>query len=74
MPVRNPEVQEKVFQEVEKNLPLSSPATVQALANLPYLKVFIILIKKKSSIFILKASTYPVYCIKSIPFRQFISS
>ena len=62
--VRNPEVQEKVFQEVEKNLPFSSPATVQALANLPYLKVFIILIK---------ASTYPVYCIKSTPFRQFIS-
>ncbi|XP_023330089.1 probable cytochrome P450 CYP44 isoform X2 [Eurytemora carolleeae] len=38
---RNPEVQEKVFQEVEKNLPLSSPATVQALANLPYLKAFV---------------------------------
>ena len=44
--VRNPEVQEKVFQEVEKNLPFSSPATVQALANLPYLKVFIMLVKE----------------------------
>nr|QGQ60786.1 CYP44 [Eurytemora pacifica] len=38
---RNPEVQEKVFEEVQKNLPLSSPASTQALANLPYLKAFV---------------------------------
>merc|ERR1719259_900663 len=39
--LKNREIQEKLYEEVNKNLPLDSPATPQSLVNLPYLKAFV---------------------------------
>ena len=36
-----PEVQEKVFQEIEREIPADEPITTSSLANLPYLKAFV---------------------------------
>lgn len=37
--ISNKSIQEKLFEEVQANLPLDKPATPEALVNLPYLKV-----------------------------------
>jgi len=39
--ISNKSIQEKLFEEVQANLPLDKPATPEALVNLPYLKAFV---------------------------------
>ncbi|XP_033626338.1 cytochrome P450 10-like [Asterias rubens] len=38
---KNPEVQERLYEEVSRELPVGTPATAEALQNIPYLKAFV---------------------------------